>query len=75
MLTALYPHTGLTMKTARSKTGIAILATRKKSGKLLANPQDEEVIENGDRLIVIGTKERLTALEESFEGGKASNPK
>ena len=63
---------GLTMKAARSKTGIAILATRRKSGKLLANPHDEEIIEDGDRLIVIGTKERLAALEEAFEGGKAS---
>ena len=63
---------GLTMKAARSKTGIAILATRKKSGKFLTNPHDEEIIENGDRLIVIGTKERLAALEEAFEGAKAS---
>ena len=63
---------GLTMKAARSKTGITILATRRKSGKLLANPHDEEIIEDGDQLIVIGTKERLAALEEAFEGGKAS---
>ena len=63
---------GLTMKAARSKTGIAILATRRKSGKLLTNPHDEEIIEDGDQLIVIGTKERLAALEEAFEGGKAS---
>jgi len=63
---------GLTMKAARSKTGIAILATRRKSGKLLTNPHDEEIIEDGDRLIVIGTKERLAALEEAFEGVEAS---
>jgi len=63
---------GLTMKAARSKTAIAILATRKKSGKFLTNPHDEEIIEDGDRLIVIGTKERLAALEEALEGVKAS---
>ena len=63
---------GLTMKAARSKTGIAILATRRRSGKLLTNPHDEEIIEDGDRLIVIGTKERLAALEEAFEGVEAS---
>jgi len=66
---------GLTMKAARSKTGIAILATRKKSGKFLTNPHDEEIIEDGDRLIVIGTKKRLAALEEAFEGVEASQPK
>jgi len=63
---------GLTMKDARSKTGIAILATRKKSGKFLTNPADEEIIEDGDRLIVIGTKKRLAALEEVLEGVEAS---
>ncbi len=63
---------GLTMKAARSKTGIAILATRRKSGKLLTNPHDEEIIEDGDQLIVMGTKERLAALEEAFEGVEAS---
>jgi voltage-gated potassium channel len=63
---------GLTMKDARSKTGIAILATRKKSGKFVTNPPDEEIIEDGDQLIVIGTKKRLAALEEAFEGVEAS---
>ena len=45
---------------------------RKKSGKLVANPPDGEIIEEGDRLIVIGTKERLAALEKTFEGSAAS---
>ena len=62
------PLVGLTIKAARSETGITILAMRKKSGKLVANPSDEETIEDGDRLIVIGTKKRLAALEETFEG-------
>jgi voltage-gated potassium channel len=59
---------GRTMAQARSKDGITVLAMRKKSGKLLANPPGEEVIEEGDRLIVIGTKKRLAALESIFEG-------
>ena len=28
----------------------------------------EEIIEDGDRLVVIGTKKRLAALESIFEG-------
>lgn len=61
---------GRTMEQARSKEGITVLAMRKKSGKLLANPPGSEVIEDGDRLIVIGTKGRLAALESLFEGKK-----
>jgi voltage-gated potassium channel len=59
---------GLSMEQARSQVGITVLATRKRSGKLLANPPGEETIEDGDRLIVIGTKQRLAALESIFEG-------
>lgn len=62
------PLVGRTMAQARSQDGITVLATRKKSGKLLANPPGEEIIEDGDRLIVIGTKKRLAALESLFEG-------
>ena len=61
---------GLTLKVAQSKTGITVLAMRKKSGKLLAKPPEEETIKDGDRLIVIGTKKRLAALEGTFEGSK-----
>jgi len=66
---------GLTMKAARSKTGITILAMRKKGGKLVANPPDEETIEDGDQLIIIGTKKRLASLEEALEKGKSSRSK
>jgi len=59
---------GRTMEQARSKDGITVLAMRKKSGKLMANPPGDEIIEDGDRLIVIGTKGRLAALESLFEG-------
>jgi len=62
------PLVGRTMAQARSQDGIIVLAMRKKNGKLLANPPGEEIIEDGDRLIVIGTKKRLAALESIFEG-------
>jgi voltage-gated potassium channel len=55
---------------ARSQDGITVLAMRKKSGKLIPNPTGEETIEEGDRLIVIGTKKRLSSLESLFEGKK-----
>jgi voltage-gated potassium channel len=59
---------GKTMQEARRQAGITILAMRKTSGKLIANPPDEEIIDDGDRLIVIGTKKHLAALETIFEG-------
>ncbi len=61
---------GLTIKAARSKTAITTLAIKKKSGRLVPNPPDEETIEDGDQLIVIGTKKGLETLEEALEGGK-----
>jgi len=64
------PLIGRTTEQARSKDGITVLAMRKKSGKLIPNPPGEEIIEEGDRLIVIGTKKRLSALESLFEGKK-----
>jgi voltage-gated potassium channel len=61
---------GQTMAQVREQDGITVLAMRKKSGKLLANPPNKEIIEDGDRLIVIGTQKRLAALESIFEGKK-----
>lgn len=58
---------GLTVEETRHRTKAAILAISKKDGKLLANPQGEETIENGDRLIILGTKKQLAALEEICE--------
>jgi len=57
---------GLMLKAVRGKTGITTLAIRKKSGTLIPNPVDEETIEEGDQLIVIGTKKQLAALEEAL---------
>lgn len=61
---------GQTMGQAKGRVGITVLAMRKESGKLIANPPDEDPIEDGDRLIVIGTKQRLSTLERILEGKK-----
>jgi voltage-gated potassium channel len=55
---------GTTVAATRQRTGVNILAISDKEGKLLANPAGEDMIEAGGRLIVIGTKEQLCALEE-----------
>lgn len=61
---------GQTTKEARNKADITILAIQKKSGQLLPNPADEETIEEGDSLIIIGTKKRLSDLEDALEGAR-----
>lgn len=58
------PLVSQTTGQAKSKAGITVLAMRKQSGMLVPNPPDEDIIEEGDRLIVIGTKQRLSALEK-----------
>lgn len=63
---------GLTIKKARSETGITTLAMQKKSGRPLFNPSEEEVIEENDLLIVIGTQKQLAVLEEALKAPEAS---
>ena len=58
---------GLTIEETRRRTKAAILAISKKSGKLVANPPQEETIEGGDRLIAMGTRKQLAALEDICE--------
>ncbi len=55
---------GLTVNEVHRRTKAAVLAISRKSGKLLANPQPEEVIEAGDKIITLGTRTQLAALEE-----------
>ena len=62
---------GLTVEEIRHRTKAAILAISKKTGKLLANPQGKETIEGGDRLITMGTRAQLAALEKICERCKA----
>ena len=62
------PLVGQTVEAIRNQTKAAILAISKKGGKPSANPPGDRVIEVGDRLIIIGTKEQLKALECLCEG-------
>lgn len=62
------PLAGMTVKETRQCSQANILAISKKSGKLLANPPGEETIKDGDRLIIMGTREQLASLEGICEG-------
>jgi voltage-gated potassium channel len=64
------PLVGQTVASIRQQSRANILAINRKSGKLLTNPGDEESIELGDRLIIMGTAEQLTTLESLCEGEK-----
>lgn len=63
---------GLTVGETRHRTKAAILTISRKGGKLLVNPSVEETFEAGDRLITLGTKKQLAALEEICERCKAN---
>ena len=62
---------GLTTEETRQRTKANILAISRKSGKMVANPPGEETIESGDRLITLGTREQLAALEGICERCKS----
>jgi voltage-gated potassium channel len=64
------PLVSQTVETIRNQTKATILAISRKGGKPSANPPGDRVIEVGDRLIIIGTKEQLKALECLCEGEK-----
>ena len=57
---------GLSIRAAAEKTGITALALQKKGHVLKPNPAGDEIIQDGDSLIVIGTKVQLTSLEEAL---------
>lgn len=61
---------GLTVGKVRECARANVLAISRKTGKLLANPDGDETIKAGDRLIVMGTKEELSSLETTCEGVK-----
>ncbi len=58
------PFVGITMRNARQRclTGANILAI-KKGRELIVDPAADVVIESGDRLIALGTKEQIKELE------------
>ena len=60
------PLDGATIGQVKEKKemGVNILAVKsKRENKIIANPHDDVKIERGDLLIILGPKERLTALE------------
>jgi voltage-gated potassium channel len=56
------------------KNGALIVALKKKNGKILFNPSDNNLIGVGDKLAVIGEPEHFSELEQMARGkrGKAS---
>jgi voltage-gated potassium channel len=49
--------------TIRKSTGAAVIAVKKHLGKMIANPPDDEVLAEGDILIVLGTPEQIKKVE------------
>jgi voltage-gated potassium channel len=54
---------GLKVRTAAEEIGITTLAIQKKDQVIKPNPSGDEKIEEGDKLIVIGTRGQLDSLE------------
>jgi len=61
---------GLTIKQIRQCSEANVLAINKTNGKLVANPSADMAVEPGDRLIIMGTREQLAAMEKVCEGAK-----
>jgi voltage-gated potassium channel len=58
------PLAGVTIKEGQQYSGgTAILAVKKRDGSLLTHPSPETLLELGDELVIIGTREQLRALE------------
>lgn len=61
---------GKTVNDIKQTSRAIILAINKKNGKLLANPSDEETVNAGDSLIIMGTSTQLSSLEAICAGIK-----
>jgi len=59
---------GQSVDDVRKCSKATVLAINKKSGRLLANPSEDEKVSAGDSLIIMGTREQLTSLEAICEG-------
>jgi voltage-gated potassium channel len=60
------PLAGMTIKQGQDiGGGAAILAVKKKGGALLANPPQETVLEAGDEVVVMGTRQQLSSFERT----------
>ncbi|MFC1978901.1 potassium channel family protein [Chloroflexota bacterium] len=59
---------GKTVLEAQSLSrGAAILAIRKKGKQIIPKPPDDQLIDSGDRIIILGIREQLTKLEDTAE--------
>jgi voltage-gated potassium channel len=60
------PLAGMTIKQGQEISGgAAILAVKKKGGALLGNPAQETVLEAGDEVVVMGTRQQLSSFERT----------
>ena len=58
------PLAGTTIAHGQAQAvGTAILAVKKKHGDVLTNPPNDTLVETGDQLVVIGSREHLRLLE------------
>ncbi|BCL33679.1 cation:proton antiporter [Nostoc sp. MS1] len=69
------PLIGMTLEEAdmRYLTGVSLMAIRRANGEEIDYPNNETKLEAGDRLLVVGAKEEVAALEE-FAQGKVAVP-
>ena len=65
---------GKTIKDAdiRAKNWVVIVALKKKNGKILFNPRAHTLIEEGDKVAVIGEPEHFSQFEKMARGGRKS---
>lgn len=69
------PLVGMTLEQAdmRYLTGVSLMAIRRKSGEEIDYPDAKTTLEQGDKLLVVGSSEEIAALDE-FASGKATVP-
>lgn len=60
------PIAGMSIKQGQERSGGAsVLAVKKKGGPLLANPPGETLLEPGDAVVVMGTRQQLEVFEST----------
>jgi len=57
----------LSANLANRKTGISVLAIHKAEGRAIINPLGDTPLEEGDRLIVMGTENQIKQVEKFFK--------
>ncbi|MBN2099992.1 MAG: TrkA family potassium uptake protein, partial [Dehalococcoidia bacterium] len=60
------PIAGMNIKQGQEHSGGAsVLAVKKKGGPLLANPPSETLLESGDEVVIMGTRQQLGVFERT----------